>query len=165
MDAENEEWQKPIRSSEFEVLSEVAYTYLREQQKVVESQYGIHQYESWHYDQETGLLTFSNEGKELVRIVYEEVGSISKITETWLWSWANPNLEDKIKTDILMVKQYGEANSLEPLTKRKWYNDDYDGWELTAIAAYLMKAKGAYRVPLENTFSFMIYKTIEDVRP
>ncbi len=96
--------------------------------------------------------------------MYEEVGSISKISNTWLWSWANPHLDDKIKTDISLVKEYGEKQNLEKLIKRKWNADEYDGWEMTAISAYLMKAKGAYRVSTEKTYSFKIYKEIIDLR-
>lgn len=166
MNVEDINLETPSRTSEFEILSKRAYEYLNEQQKIVEETYGIHSYENWFYDQETGILTFSNSENQnkIVEIQYEEVGSISKISKTWLWSWANQHLDPKIKTEIEAVKNYGEANFLEPLTKRKWFGDEYDGWEMTAISAYLMKAKGAYRLPLENTFTFVIYKEINDMR-
>jgi len=166
MNNEDINLETPKRTSEFEALSKNAYKYLNEQMKIVEETYGIHSYENWFYDQETGILTFSNSESQdkIVEIQYEEVGSISKISQTWLWGWANPNLEPKIKTEIEFVKKYGEVNNLESLTKRKWFGDEYDGWEMTAISAYLMKAKGAYRLPLENTFTFVIYKEINDMR-
>ena len=166
MTIENLNLETPNRTPEFEALSKKAYKYLNEQQKIVEKTYGIHGYENWFYDQETGILTFSNSETEnnIVEIQYEEVGSISKISETWLWSWANPNLDPKIKTEIKIVKNFGEVHNLESLTKSKWFGDEYDGWEMTAISAYLMKAKGAYRLPLENTFTFVIYKEIIDTR-
>lgn len=162
MSFENINLETPNRTSEFESLSKKAYEYLNEQQKIVEETFGIHSYENWFYDQETGILTFSNSEikNKIVEIQYEEVGSISKDSETWLWSWANPHLEPKIKTEIEIVRDYGKENNLESLTKRKWFADEYDAWEMTAISAYLMKAKGAYRFPLENTFSFVIYKEI-----
>ncbi len=166
MNIENINLETPNRTSEFEALSKKAYEYLNEQQKNVEETYGIHSYENWFYDQGTGILTFSNSESQnkIEEIQYEEVGSISKISQTWLWSWANPHVGSKIKTEIKAVKNYGEVNDLEPLTKKKWFGDQYDGWEMTAISAYLMKAKGAYRLPLENTFTFVIYKEINDMR-
>jgi hypothetical protein len=162
MNVEDVNLEKPNRTSEFEILRKEAYNYLIEQQKIIEDTYGIHKYEDWFYDQETGIITFSNaETKEkIVEMQYEEVGSISKISETWLWSWANQHIESKVKTEIEIVKNYGTENNLESLTKSKWFADEYDAWEMTAISAYLMKAKGAYRFPLENTFSFVIYKEI-----
>ncbi|MBA4302137.1 MAG: hypothetical protein C0433_18845 [Cyclobacterium sp.] len=161
-----EDLKTPIRTLEFESLSKKAYKYLKEQQEIVVKEYGIHQYENWFYDQETGILTFSNptSEEEIVQIEYEEVGSISKISNTWLWSWANPHVEEKIRTDIEIVKKFGNENNIEQLTKRKWGADEYDGWEMTAIAAFLMKAKGAYRFPLDNTFTFVIYKKLIDRR-
>ena len=42
--------------------------------------------------------------------------------------------------------------------------EEVDGWEMTAISAYLLKAKGAYRVPTGKTFSFMLFMEIEDLR-
>jgi hypothetical protein len=36
-----------------------------------------------------------------------------------------------------------------------------DGWEMTSVAAFLLKAKGAYRSPDERGFTFMI---LTDVR-
>jgi hypothetical protein len=166
MSVEDINLEKPNRTSEFESLSKKAYEYLNEQQKIVEETFGIHSYENWFYDQETGILTFSNSEtkNKIVEIQYEEVGSISKVSETWLWSWANPHLEPKIKTEIEAVKSFGEVNNLEYLTKKKWFGDEYDGWEMIAISAYLMKAKGAYRLPLENTFTFVIYKEINGLR-
>jgi hypothetical protein len=162
MNVEDVNLEKPNRTSEFEKLRKEACNYLIEQQKIIEDTYGIHKYEDWFYDQETGILTFSNaETKDkIVEIQYEEVGSISNISKTWLWSWANPNIEPTVKTEIEIVRDYGKENDLESLTKSKWFADEYDAWEMTAISAYLMKAKGAYRFPLENTFSFVIYKEI-----
>ena len=120
--------------------------------------------ERWDYDQETGLMEFSDSGVVKLRIKYEEVGSISKISGTWLWAWDNPHLLDQITGLIGEVKEFGESKEYERLTKRKWYGDEYDGWEMTAISAYILKAKGAYRVPTEKTYSYMLFMDIEDLR-
>ncbi len=162
--AQEENLDTPKDTKPFEKLSKLSYEYLNNQQKEVEEKYGIGKYQNWFYDQVKGTLTFSDNGIDKIIIQYEEVGSISNISNTWLWSWANPHLEDKIKTEIGLVKQYGEKHKLEKLIKRKWAADEYDGWEMTAIAAYLMKAKGAYRVPTENILSFKIFKEIIDLR-
>lgn len=151
---------KPIPTKEFKELSEASYKYLSEQQKLIEDAYHIHRYEDWFYDQDTGILEFSIKGKHIVSFKYEEVGSLSKISNTWLWSWANPHISEEIKQKINSVREYGLLHNLEPLSKDKWFADEYDGWEMTAITAYLLKAKGAYRFPLENTFSFVVYKEV-----
>lgn len=155
---------RPEFTPEFYKLIKKGYDYLTEQQKIMDEKYEIRAYEKWFYSQETGFLTFSDEGIDKIKIRYEEVGSISTSSNTWLWAWANPHLTEKIKSEIEQIKKFGEEHLFEPLTKSKWYGDNYDGWEMTGISALLMNAKGAYRVPTDNTFSFMIYKEVIDLR-
>ena len=163
-DFKQQDLSRPEFNEEFFELIKKGYDYLTVQQKRMEDEYAIGTYESWDYDQETGFLSFSNGDTVKIKIQYEEVGSISKNSKTWLWAWANPHLEGKIKSEIEIVKRYGIENKFEPLTKSKWYGNEYDGWEMAGISALLMNAKGAYRVPTENTFSFMIYKEVIDLR-
>ena len=146
----------------FNSLSRKAYTYLDSQQDACRSIYRINQYQNWYYDQYTGKLTFSDSSVTKLIIDYEEVGSLSFRSNTWLWAWNNPYLEEKVKSQIGKVKTYGVRRGFEKLIKSEWKADEYDGWEMTAIAAYLMKAKGAYRVPSKDSmlYSFMIFKDI-----
>ena len=149
----------------FDELSKVAYTYLNEQQEICEKEYLLSKHEEWHYYQETGLLTFSNFGKPYLNINYESVGTISLISNTWLWAWANNSIWPNVSTEILAVKDYGIKYDFKKIVEAKWEADLYDGWEMTVISAYLLNAKGAYRPPNaeENIFSFDIFKKIEIV--
>ena len=146
----------------FDELSSKAYDYLTAQQEIVKEKYKLSGYEHWFYDQETGELTFSDSGIKKIIINYEDVGSVSLVTNTWLWSWGNEYTEEKVKSEIIRVKEYGVKRNFEKLTDAKWTADEVDGWEMTAIAAYLMKAKGAYRVKSNNDslIQFMIFKEI-----
>jgi hypothetical protein len=151
-----------LRHISFEELSKISYEYLYEQQDICKRQYNIGEYENWFYDQRTGELSFSNNGVIKLVIGYEEVGSVSEITNTFLWAWENPHLEEKIKSEITKVKEFGLKRDFEKLITPKWEVDQYDGWEMTAISSFLLKTKGAYRVPsIKNElFSFMIFKRI-----
>ena len=146
----------------FDDLSKKAYEYLHKQQDICNSVYRIHSYKNWFYDQLTGELTFSDNGVKKLIIDYEEVGSVSEVTNTFLWAWANPHLEDGIKSDIIKVKDFGQKRNFDKLVNPKWSADQYDGWEMTAISSYLMQTKGAYRVPNTDNklFSFLIFKNI-----
>lgn len=146
----------------FEELSKKAYEYLNKQQDICNTVYKIDTYQNWYYDQLTGELTFSDSGVNKLIIDYEEVGSVSEVTNTFLWAWANPHVEQKIKSDIIKVKEYGQKRNFEKLIAAKWTADQYDGWQMTAISSYLLQAKGAYRVPTNNDtlFAFMIFKKI-----
>jgi hypothetical protein len=143
----------------FANLSKRAYDYLYAKQDECESTYHIGKFEHWYYDQTTGKLTLSNKDTIKLVIDYEDVGSVSLKSNTWLWSWANSSIEPKVKSEIPLVHDYGRTRRFGKLTNAKWTADLYDGWEMTAIAAYLLKAKGAYRAPINDSlYSFMIFK-------
>ena len=146
----------------FDNLSKEAYSYLNKQQEICRANYKLGEYQNWYYDHLTGKLTFSNNGIPELIIIYELVGSVSQKTNTLLWSWANPHIEHEVNTDIIRVRDYGVKCDIPKLVTEKWNADETDGWEMTAIAAYILKAKGAYRVPHKENdlFSFMIFKEI-----
>jgi hypothetical protein len=136
---------------------------LNEQQEISDSLYKISTYQNWYYDQITGELTFSDSNVKKLVIDYEEVGSLSFKSNTWLWAWDNPNVEQKVKSEIRKTKDFGVKRRFGKLTNGKWKADEFDSWEMTAIASYLLKAKGAYRVPSKDSllYIFMIYKNIK----
>ena len=146
----------------FRNLSKKAYEYLNSQQDICKRVYKIETYQNWHYDQLTGELIFSDNGVKKLIIDYEEVGSVSEETNTFLWAWDNQYTEKLVKSEIIKVKEYGHKRDFEKLIKPKWKADQYDGWEMAAIASYLLQTKGAYRVPISDKklFSFMIFKKI-----
>ena len=152
---------KPMASEDFREYLTIAHDYLTNQQDICRNKYGLSTYQRWFYDQKTGLLEFFNGDTLKLRISYQEVGTISKVSNTWLWAWANPNLEEGIKTQSLRVKEFGRKENFDRLTKRKWVADEVDGWEMTAIMAYVINAKGAYRMPGEKVFSFVVFEKIE----
>jgi len=151
-----------LASISFERLLKKSYDYLYKQQDICKDIYKISSYQNWYYDQTTGKLTFSDDGIVKLIIDYEEVGSVSLETKTWLWAWDNPHIEENVKQQITTIKDYGLKRNFSKLVKAKWTADEVDGWEMTAIATYLLKAKGVYRVPVNNgkLLSFMLFKKI-----
>ena len=75
--------------------------------------------------------------------------------------WHASRLRKQVTSYDIKVRQYGDKNRFEKLTEPKWTAEEVDGWEMTAIAAYLLKAKGAYRVKDDKIYIFMIFKQIE----
>ena len=156
-----------LKTISFDDLSKKAYEYLNEQQDICNSYFRMGTYQNWFYDQLTGELTFSDDGIKKLIIDYEEVGSVSEVTNTFLWAWENPHLEPTIKSQITKVREYGLSRNFEKLVTPKWTADQYDGWEMTAIASLLLKTKGAYRVPTKDAtlFVFMIFKNMHWADP
>jgi len=124
-------------------------------QDLLESQFSLSKHTRWDYDQATGLLTFSNDGIPAVISNIEIVGSVSTVTDTWLWSWANFHFLPNVRTQIVAVRDFGEKEDFPQLTIPKWHADEVDGWEMSAIATHVLDAKGVYRVPTGKGFLFM----------
>jgi hypothetical protein len=124
-----------------------------------EEQYGSHAQYDW--DDEAVTLTFSDPILPTVRIDVTVVGSTEG--DSWEWSWANANYEDRSKLGIERVRQFGEANGYEKLTSAFLNADEDTGWEMTAVAAHLLDALGAYRFPTDAGHCYLIYKTIQQI--
>jgi hypothetical protein len=129
--------------------------FLQERQARITEEYEIGNHKRWDWDQDRGELIFSNDGVPAVIASIEFVGSISTISNTWLWSWANFSLTEKVRTRMKEVRSFGELHHYPRLTNPKWSAEELDGWEMTSIAAYVLDARGAYRTPDENGFTFL----------
>jgi len=144
------------RTGPFESLIETAQAYLRECQAELEREFLLGHWPRFDWYQETQQLVFSENGIAKVGAAIQFVGSISTQSNTWLWAWANDSVDPKLSTSMLTVRDYGEQHSFDHLTTKKWHAHEVDGWEMTSIAAFLLKARGAYRTPKGPGFTFII---------
>jgi hypothetical protein len=150
----------PPRSEAFENLAAAAGQYLRDCQKRLDQQYRAAQWLRYEWSQDTRHLVFSEDGRSKVIADIQFVGSISSVTNTWLWAWDNNTVDQEFSQASLQIRQYGERHGFPHLTIPKWHAEEADGWEMTSIAAYLTGAKGAYRSPDENILYFMIMTAV-----
>lgn len=130
-------------------------------QSLLESRFGIGGYERYDYDQATKQIVFSNQGVPGVIADIEVVGTFSRSSGSWMWSWANFSLLPKVRTRIRRVRTLGEKRSFPRLTTYLWPADVCDAWDMAAIAAHVLRAQGVYRSPGEFTDLFM---TISKIR-
>jgi hypothetical protein len=149
------------RSASWQPFLAEAHSELHTKLEVLKAQYELSNHERWDWNQGTGEIVFSNAGVTTVVARIQFVGSISTVTDTWLWSWANSNLNPDISRDMLTVRTLGETEDFASLTVPLWPAAEVDGWEMTAVAAKVLNAQGAYRTPGETGFTFML---LDDVR-
>jgi hypothetical protein len=145
----------------FENLIHEGHEYLTRCQQSLEEEYRINRWPSYDWSQNTGQLIFSEDNVRKVIASIEFVGSISTKTDTWLWAWGNDSLDQERTRLIRRVRTYGETHGIQPLVTASWHAHEADGWEMTSIAAYLLDAKGAYRTPQDNGFTFMILTNVQ----
>jgi hypothetical protein len=122
--------------------------------------FSISSWPRWDYDLAHGTLTFSKEGVPRVIASILVVGTTSNSAGTWLWSWANGYLPDNVSEPVKKVREFGLNENLQDLTEPYAENDEQFCWDMTAIAARLMEAKGAYRCPGDNGYIYLVYRDI-----
>jgi uncharacterized protein DUF6882 len=120
----------------------------------------INSWPRWDYDLERCTLTFSQDKVAKVIATIQVVGTTSITGGTWLWGWANENLPASATKAIKKVRAFGEAERLAELTQSSCADDEYLGWAMTAIAAKILGAKGAYRCPDDNGFVYLLYSSL-----
>lgn len=145
---------------QYDKLVAESRAYLNDVQQAAASTFRIGSYQRFFWDQDRETIEFSDMGVVKVVARIQFVGSISNKTNTWLWSWANDSVLPGIRESLWAVKAYGERNDFWQLHVSKWEADETDGWTMTAIAAKLLKAKGAYRTQDGDGFTFMVYTDI-----
>ncbi len=118
-------------------------------------QFDFDSYDHWFYNQITGLLTLSKGPKEL-NFKYLEIGTYSKITQTWKWSWDNEHTPDSVRENIDLVRSFGVANNFDRLTEGCFASNEIEAWEFTAITAKLISGIGAYRPVSDDNIIFML---------
>ena len=145
-------------------LLEESRIYLDTQQVECDQAFRLNQFNRMDYEQETGRMIFSDVGV-IPRVVadYQIVGSLSGRTNTWLWAWDNPYLLENTIQDIWEVKKFGDENDIEKLISPKWKATEQDAWDMTAIAANRLKARGVYSFLSDDIRVFAIFKRIKNI--
>ena len=125
--------------------------------------YSVTDWPRWDYDLDTGTLTFSDGGTPKVIADIQVVGTTSNASRTWMWAWANTSLPLGVTQRARDVRQFGLAEGLTQLTEPQLVDDEYLGWEMTAVMARITDAKGAYRY--DNGFMYVVYTDINAAYP
>lgn len=145
-----------MTEDEFSDYAHDAVHELMELNEKYHQQFRIGDYARWFYDLEKGTLTFSDHGVPHVVATVQAIGSFATRTSTWLWSWANESIPKEMSNALLAVREFGQKNNISRLTQEYWEATEVDGWEMSAIAARLLGAKGVYRCPGEFGFLFLL---------
>ncbi len=148
---------------EFNELLNKSRIYLEDQISRCNSKYGLDQCNRMEYEQEKGQMIFSSLATPKIIADFQIAGSFSRDSGTWLWSWDNPYLLDNVVETMWKVKEFGEKHGIYQLVEPTREAGEEEGWDMTAIAAYVLKAKGAYRFPSDLIMTFAIFTGIRKV--
>ena len=145
-------------ADEYEAWRREAFQQLIDKNERVNATYGITAWEEFSYDLGAGTLTFTHKGKARVKADIQLVGAVD---QHWLWGWGNAGWwPDAVLEDARKVKAFGETFGIMELTTARLEAPSFDdlGWMLTAVAARVTDALGAYR-PVDGPRSmFFLYR-------
>lgn len=150
-----------MTSREFEQYRHQAAHALMDLNEQCENGFHLADWPRWSYDLESASLAFLRDGVPRVIASVQLVGSTREDTRTWRWGWADLDIPHAATARVEEVRAFGEREGLAPLTAETLPDDEYLGWEMAAIAARILQAKGAYRCPREGGgFFYFIYMEI-----
>ncbi len=134
--------QKEVKlPSDFSTLQRVSIEELELKRQAHKEMWGLEKIERWDLSQDTGELVFSlPEGFKAVAPA-QIIGSYNSKDSTWLWAWANTSVDEKLKTDALKVRKYGQEHQIDRLTKAKWLGTQEDAWAMVALAVKFVESK------------------------
>jgi hypothetical protein len=85
------------------------------------------------------------------------IGSLVLEDHSWLWAWANQNVDWELTRDARLVRHFGRERGIERFGEPEILCAMDDAWGFTALASQLSGAKGAYRGPSEGCYVFMTF--------
>jgi hypothetical protein len=131
---------------------------------VLKEKFSISVWPRYDYDVDSRSLIFSDADGPKVRAEIQVVGTTGP--KDWLWSWANSHWPAPVVEDLHRVRDFGLEHGIEQLTSDYLEDEDLNGlgWQLTAVAARILNAPGAYRPKRDNGGGlFLIYRSINFV--
>ncbi len=153
-------------TAEYSAFVAESLVYLAESMERCKSEFQLGEHESFVWDQPTATLTFSDGGKPTVVAHVQFVGLLDTAAHTWSWAWAVPDVAEPAKEQTERVRQFGASRVLPQLTTPQWEASHEDAWAMTAVAARILEAKGAYRAPSDDhTSAFLVFTDIARAAP
>lgn len=109
----------------------------------------------FNFDQETGELMLLRADGSCAMADTAIVGTYSLERERWYWAWSSPHFSKAIRSRRIRIQSFGNTASYPRLTIPTWQAKAGIGMLMTAVAAFILDAKGY--VSLEgNTFYLAI---------
>ncbi len=154
--------QVALAKTDFLAFMREATRDLTDLNEAVNAKFGVMAWERFDYDVNTRELVFSHKGRPRVRAEIQLVG----MAETnFVWAWASGWWPSAVLEDVRKVQAWGKEHGVEHLYAPCLLVDNAIdlGWGMTAVAAKLTGAVGAYRPMDGQRAMFFLYRNIEFV--
>jgi len=134
-----------LATPEFLALVEAAQPKFTAMQAAAEKQWQIKSWDEWGFQQEAGILRFTNKDGSSLRATAQVIGTYDLRGKTWEWAWGNPcPTNPELRKDIELVKNFGVARGLLPLTTLFFRATFDEARALVALASQIAQPHGVY---------------------
>lgn len=101
----------------------------------------------WRWERETGLLTLRRGESDELICATQALGSVSRMSETWTWIWANELAEvsDELMTAARQLRALGEERRVPELVVGEFPHAQVDGHLLSLVAMGILNADAYFR--------------------
>jgi hypothetical protein len=145
---------------DYDSLVREASGYMDACHRNLEQTFGLGHHDRFDANLYEGTITFSSVGRSQVTANCRLAGSLSHISNTWLWAWANMNVPPKIRGLSKRARVAGTQHGYPRLAEAKWPATEEDAWQVTAILVYLTKSEGAYRCPGDQADTYLVLSEV-----
>lgn len=119
----------------------------------------------WDLDQDAGKIKFTSPDGKIVTAPAQVAGTFDTADSTWLWSWDNPSIDEKLTAHALLAKDFGGGHGPDELIRRKFKTTEDWCWKYTAVTCKLGKYEGAYRARSDGTIVFVTFGEVTIEKP
>lgn len=119
--------------------------------------WGLGSETQWNLDMAAGTLRFTFADGRVLLAPVQVVGTYNTKDSSFLWGWDHPSVPLPLRRAAQRVLDYGTAHGIGGFTTRSLECTQDQAWELTAAAAQLDGAAGAYRGDANGTWVYMVF--------
>jgi hypothetical protein len=146
---------------QFIEMSSIALRFLQHHNEV---DWGMPEAESFSVDQETGRIVFYFRDGKTVSAPVQIVGTFSQQAGSFMWAAENPSMDESLTRASRSAREWAEANGLAEWSNSSFPSSEAEAWEITAVAARLDGAFGAFRAPTDGPIVFLVFGDVEAAR-
>ena len=110
---------------------------------------------SYHYDGDTGLMTFTLADQRRCHAGFQRVGTWVRATHSFMWTWAKSG--DLAQSEASRkARAHGVDHDMAVLTSPMLLVNESDSWHICSLVAYLSDLPMIYRAPVnERTTAYL----------
>lgn len=145
----------PKLDDAFRVLHQRAHEFVSDKQEELAAEFGFGTHDDYRIDWVNSTITFVKEDAPVITFQFQVVGRFQQNETKWTWRWQDEDVSEPERTNLEIIKNYGDFYSFDFLTEAHIRASTDLAWALTAISAYLRGAQGVFRIQQEKEELFV----------